>query len=411
MLESFFVQKQVLDRLRSSPMGPYLPDLAAQLAQQDYARRTGCILLRTADRLGRWLDQQGVTPADATTIHLQSFVASQNSSNTGRLPQVVCGVWRIAELLQPRGLLNCPSIPDAADQWLQRFDQHLLSVHGLTAKTRDNYLRYARRFISERFRDAALDWQTLSATDLCRFVQTEAARLHPGSGGLPGTAISAMLRFLATEGMVSPLLTRALPHVRRWRHASLPRHLSTTQLETILAACQKTEGGSCRDRAIVLLLARLGLRAGEVRQLQLQNIDWAEGVLHIRQGKSRRERCLPLPVDAGTVLVDYLRQERPTSMHREVFLSVVTPHRPLAASPAVSRIVQRVLREVGIDAPRLGAHHLRHTTATQMVRRGTSFKDIADVLGHKSLDTTAIYAKLDEPSLQKVALPWPGGAK
>jgi integrase len=187
--------------------------------------------------------------------------------------------------------------------------------------------------------------------------------------------------------------------------------LSAIQLETILAACQKPEGGSCRDRAIVLLLARLGLRAGEVRQLRLQDIDWSEGVLHVRQSKSRRERCLPLPADAGTVLVDYRQQERPTSLHREVFLSFVTPHQPLAASPAVSRIVQRLLHKAGVNAPRLGAHHLRHTTATQMVRRGTSFKDIADILGHKSLDTTAIYAKLDEPSLQKVALPWPGGTQ
>jgi len=188
MLESFFVQKKVLDRLRYGPMGPYLSDLAAQLTQQNYAHRTGCILLRTADRLGRWLAQQRVAPADATTIHLQSFVASQNSSNTGRLPQVVCGVWRIAELLQPRGLLNCPSIPDAADQWLQRFDQHLLSVHGLTAKTRDNYLRYARRLISERFRDVALDWQTLSATEsLCHGQEgrNETRRIDCPIGSLP----------------------------------------------------------------------------------------------------------------------------------------------------------------------------------------------------------------------------------
>lgn len=409
MLESFFVQKQVLSRLRSGPMGPYLPELAAQLIQQHYAQRTGCILLRTADRLGRWLAQKGVALADVTTAHLKNFAASHGRRDTGRLPQMVWGVSRIAELLQSHGFSTCPPQLGAGDQWLRRFDQHLLHVQGLTAKTRGNYLRYARRLITLRFGEAALDWQALSADDLCRFVQREAARLQPGSRGLPGTALSAVLRFLATEGAVSPLLARALPHIRRWRHAALPRHLTAVQLEAILAACQKPDGGSCRDRVMVLLLARLGLRAGEVRQLRLQDIDWTEGVLHVREGKSRRERCLPLPADAGTVLVDYLRQERPASVHREVFLSSVTPHPPLAASPAVSRIVQRVLRKAGVNAPRLGAHHLRHTVATQMVRRGTPFKDIADVLGHKSLDTTAIYAKLDEPSLQQVALPWPGG--
>jgi integrase/recombinase XerD len=269
-----------------------LPDLAAQLMQQHYARRTGCILLRTADRLGRWLAQEGVAVADATAVHLKSFAASQGRRDTGRLPQMVWGVSRIAELFQPRDLLACPPPLAAADQWLRRFGQHLLHVQGLTAKTCGNYLRYARRLITVRFREAALDWQALSADDLCRFVQSEAARLQPGSRGLPGTAVSAVLRFLSTEGAVPPLLARALPHIRRWRHAALPRHLTAIQLETILAACQKPESGSCRDRAMVLLLARLGLRAGEVRQLRLQDIDWAEGVLHVRQGKSRRERTL-----------------------------------------------------------------------------------------------------------------------
>src|ERR1700756_1544600 len=143
MLESFFVQKQVLSCLRSGPMGPYLPDLAAQLMQQHYARRSGCILLRTADRLGRWLAQEGVAIADATAVHLKSFAASQGRRDTGRLPQTVWGVSRIAELLQSRGLLACPLPLAAGNQWLCRFDQHLLHVQGLTTKTRSNYLRYA----------------------------------------------------------------------------------------------------------------------------------------------------------------------------------------------------------------------------------------------------------------------------
>ena len=158
-------------------------------------------------------------------------------------------------------------------------------------------------------------------------------------------------------------------------------------------------------------MARLGMRAGEVRQLKLDDIDWAEGVIHVRVGKARRERTLPLLEDIGKALGSYLQQERSQSADRSIFLTPLPPYRPLACSTTITRATKRILKEAGVDGPHLGAHRLRHTVATHMVRCGSSFKEVADVLGHKSLGSTGIYAKLDVRSLEQIALPWPGGAR
>ena len=158
-------------------------------------------------------------------------------------------------------------------------------------------------------------------------------------------------------------------------------------------------------------MARLGMRAGEVRQLKLDDINWIEGVIHVRVGKSRRERTLPLFEDVGKALGAYLQQERPKSADRSIFLTSLPPYRPLAWSTTITQISKHILREAGVDGPHLGAHRFRHTVATHMVQCGSSFKEVADVLGHKSLGSTSIYAKLDQRSLEQIALPWPRGAR
>jgi integrase len=162
---------------------------------------------------------------------------------------------------------------------------------------------------------------------------------------------------------------------------------------------------------MVLMMARLGMRVGEVRQLCLDDIDWREGVVHVRTGKSRTERVLPLPEDVGQAVVAYLREERPESDHRQIFLRKQAPYQALSWSSIICRAVKRLLRHAGVEGHRLAAHCLRHTVATQMVRGGASFQEVADVLGHKALQSTGVYAKLDDQSLLQVALPWPGGAE
>ena len=190
--------------------------------------------------------------------------------------------------------------------------------------------------------------------------------------------------------------------------ASLPRHLNKEQVSQVLAVCQETKPNELRNAAVLLLLARLGLRAGEVASLCLEDIHWAEGRLLIRAGKSHRERTLPLEEQIGQALVEYLQHRRPRALHRHVFLQCHAPYGPLT-NVAISHIACRALQRAGIAVTHPGAHVFRHTVATEMVRGGASFPQVADVLGHESLQTTAIYAKLDLDSLSQLALPWPGG--
>jgi site-specific recombinase XerD len=218
-----------------------------------------------------------------------------------------------------------------------------------------------------------------------------------------------MLRFLAVRGLVQAGIEETLPRIRRWRQATLPACLSSDDVDRLIV-CAADVDTFCplRNTAIVLLLARTGMRAAEVIDLSLDDIDWADGVIHIRGAKSRRDRDLPLFRDVGRALLAYVKRERPSSSQRAIFLQAIPPRGPLSDSSAVSKIVRRALSRAGLSPSRGAAHLLRHAAATTMLTRGTSFKNIADVLGHQSLQSTAIYAKLDLPALSRIAMPWPG---
>ena len=255
---------------------------------------------------------------------------------------------------------------------------------------------------------AALDWARVTAPTIAAFVQTQASRLCPSSCSAPVTATRAFLRFLITRGVVPAGLDGAVPTVRQWKHATLPRALSPDDVQRVLAAVEETATGR-RDRAVLLLLARLGLRAGEVAALTVTTVDWHDGSLRV-PGKGGRARVLPLPHDVGTALVAVLRSRPATAPPGALFVRARAPYQPLRA-PGVTAIAQRALRRAGLTVPRAGAHVFRHTVASQLVRRGVAIKAVADVLGHARMDTTAIYAKLDRETLATVALPWPGGAR
>jgi site-specific recombinase XerD len=280
-------------------------------------------------------------------------------------------------------------------------------VHGLTAGTRSHYLRYARRFITRWVH--TLDWSTLTADTVTDFVRTEAGRLKPCACRGPVTATRAMLRFLLTSGSVPPGLLGAVPTVRQWKLSTLPRYLTDEQLACVLQLGKTPHPLSLRDHAVLLLMARLGLRAGEVARLTLDDLDWSRGCLRVRPGKCVVERQLPLSQELAEALLAYLRARGSVPELRFVFLCAGAPHhRPLSAG-AITCIAKRALRQAGITVVRPGAHVFRHTAATQMVRRGVAFKQVADILGHRLLQTTTVYAKLDIDQLARLALPWPGG--
>jgi len=298
-----------------------------------------------------------------------------------------------------------------AVQFLHDFGDYLTRVKGLAPNTAKDYCSWAHRFLATFCRTAALDWSALRGSDLAAFVQKEASRLLRNGREAPGRGLRVLLRYLVFKGVIQDGLQGAIPRRPRWTHVGLPRHLPAADTERVVAGALEGSGRKgLRNHAILLLLARTGLRAHEVAQLSLDDIDWTQGTICVRSKKTRTERKLPLAHDVGEALSNYLKYGRPACSFRTIFLRVIPPFDPFTGSAAVCRIVRRALTRVGILNTPAAAHLFRHSAATRMLRGGATFKEIADVMGHASIATTAIYAKLDIEALSQVAMQWPENA-
>lgn len=294
------------------------------------------------------------------------------------------------------------------DTLVEAYKQHQRGARGLREQTLHGYEKFVRLLVRAALGDDPIDLARLSPSDVMEFVASLRGRYSPRSIKTVRTALRSFFRFLRVEGLCDERLEAAIPTVGHWRLSTLPRHLSDQQVMQLLASFDTSKPFGLRDRAIILCLATLGLRPREVAELRLEDIDWRRGTVRLRTRKTRRGAVLPLPHTAGCAIVAYLRGERPTTEERRVFVQHLGAHRgePISSN-AVSAVVVRALRRAGVQAPLAGAYVLRHTVASRMVRRGASLKEVADVLGHRCLDSATIYAKLDLPALREVSLPWP----
>ena len=298
--------------------------------------------------------------------------------------------------------------PCPLDALVEAYKHHQRRTRGLRDRTLEGYERLARLFVRAALGDDPIDPTRLSPSDVVEFVASLRGRYSPRSMKTVRTALRSLFRFLRVEGLCDERLEAAIPTIAHWRLSTLPRCLSDQQLEQVHASFDVSTPCGHRDRAIVRCLSSMGLRPGEVADLRLEDIDWRDGTVQLRWRKSRRSAVLPLPYEAGRAIVSYLRQERPRTDERRVFVQHLGPRRgdPIT-SHAVSAVAVRALGRAQVEAPLSGAYVFRHTVASRMVRHGASLKEVADLLGHRCLDTTAIYAKLDLPALRDVALPWP----
>ncbi len=413
MIDTFFRRARVIARLQSGPLGQYLAELAQTLHQQGYAPASIRGYLSAGDKFGRWLIEQGHSVSEIDETLVEDYIGSLERRVPGTLPKEAEGLTHLTHLLRQHGVVRSRAptpAPTAADRWLSEYEYYLNQVLGLAPLTQRCYRTIAKRFIEARFGLDAIAWSALSAPEVVEFVYQE-ARTRTGRGPHRIAAgVRSLLRFLVGQGEIAPSLATAVPKVRQWSQAALPTRLSEEELARVLANETATTPKGLRNRAILLLLARLGLRAQEVTALRLEDIDWRASCVHIRPGKTRQARVLPLTQEVGEALAAYLSQGRPRSTSRVVFLHYRAPFLPFAESSAVGRIAHQALLRAGVaPQPRLGAHTFRHTVASQMVNQGASFKDVADVLGHRSLQTTGLYAKLDLDGLAPIALPWLGG--
>lgn len=294
------------------------------------------------------------------------------------------------------------------DTLIKAYKNYQRRVRGLREMTLYAYEQLIRRFAKATLGDDPIDLTLLSPFGVIQFFTSLGGRFSTSSMKPVRTALRSFFSFLRVEGLCDRRLEAAIPTVAHWRLSTLPRSLSEQQLEQVLASFDGSTPCAYRDRAIVLCLSTLGLRPGEVAALLLDDIDWRQGTMNLRIRKTGRGAVLPLPRDAGLAIVDYLRRERPRTDERRVFVQHLgcRTGAPIS-SKVVSAAVLRALRRAGVKSPLEGAYVFRHTLAGRMVNHGASLKEVADVLGHRHLDTTMIYAKLDLTSLSEVALPWP----
>lgn len=294
------------------------------------------------------------------------------------------------------------------DILIEAYTHHYQCTRGLRDRTLRGYGSLVRLLIRSSLGDDPIDAAHLRPAHVMTFIASLRDRFSPRSMKTVRTALRSFFRFLRFEGLADERLEAAIPTVAFWRLSTLPRCLRDEQLEQVLASAHTATPCGHRDRAIIICLATLGLRLGEVAGLCLEDLDWRAGTIHLRTRKTGRGAMLPLPHEAGRAIVAYLRHERPTTTERRVFVQHLGSRRgtPIS-STAISEVVVRALRRAHVEAPLAGAYVFRHTAASRLVRQGASLKEVADFLGHRSLDTTTIYAKLDLPALRDVALPWP----
>ncbi len=292
---------------------------------------------------------------------------------------------------------------------LAAFDDHLRRARGVCAGTRANYTRWVRAFLEERFPDGRVQVEGLGAQEVIAFISAASCRYQPRTLELVATSLRSFFRFLRTQGLGAVGLEDAVPMVPR-RRKDLVRHLNSQAFSELIASLDASSARDLRDRAIILCMARLGLRVSEVCRLELDDIDWRQGVVSVRTRKTGHGARLPIPVEVGHALAEYLEHGRPDSTVREVFVLLrLRRGAPISAS-IVGRAVQRALERAGIDAPTRGGNLLRHSMATELQARGVRLVEIAGLLGHSELATTRIYAAVNVDALREVALPWPGRA-
>jgi len=412
MLEYTFVRTGVIARLRQSPLGPYLDNLATSLHHEGYAPSSIQRFLCAAEKFAQWVQGQGYAVGEMDEDLWQGYLSGLARYRSGNLPKAAQGLGSLVRFLHQQGVTRPRQAGRSTpplDQWLRAYDAHLEHVAGLALSTRQTYRYMVRRFITSCFGAEPPDWPSLTAARITTFVGQEAAMRQNAGRKLPAVAVRSCLRFLVFRGAMRPGLEAAAPLPPQWKYASLPSRLAPEDMARVLAVYHDDTASSLRNRARLFLLARLGLRAQDVVSLCLDDIDWADGRVALQPGKSRRARHLPLPHDVGQAVVAYVQGGRPQSASRQVFVRSQPPFRSLTSS-AVGAIVRHAFTHAGIVVPPgVASRIFRHTVASEMVNHGASFKDVADVLGHQSMQTTGIYAKLDLGTLAAVALPWGGG--
>ena len=393
------------------PLAKYLPSFADFLVSQGYSYWSILEKVRFSANFSHWLKQTRTNLHGLKADHVRNYLRyrkRQKKSCSG----VACAIENILDFLRRKAVLssqqNVEAPPSPVESYLARYAHYLREDRALAEITISSYIPIIRSFLGEKFGKKAFNLSRLGPCDVVTFVQHQASFLHKCRSKRMTTALRSFLNYARYSGDVTRDLAAAVPSVAYWAMSSIPRAISKDQVNQLLNSIERNTPLGLRDYAILLLLARLGLRAGEIVSLELGGINWSAGILTVRT-KGGRLSNYPLPDEVGKAIAAYLQNGRPSSPCRNVFLRLNAPITGFRSSSGISCIVRRRLERINIKTPTKGAHQFRHGFATDMLRQGASLGEIGDLLGHMHPQTTRIYAKTDLETLHKLAMPWLGG--
>jgi integrase/recombinase XerD len=391
----------------SGPFESQAEGLARYLAGVGYAPTSIELRMRLFAHLSRWCDTEQLAAAQLDSAAIDRFLIARKRthvdlSSAGQLAPLLTFL-RSSDAIPPATALVAAAVgPVEAilDQWAA----FLRNDRALIPTTVAYYRALAAPFVASRLRGSALEWDTVDAKVVAEFVSSTIPQLPVGTAKLTITALRSLLRFLFLRGVLSARLDTVVPARAGYRDANLPRALRAEHVTAMIASAGGSSPLRRRDRAVVVLLSRLALRAQDLARLELDDFDWRAGTIRI-QGKGGQIDLMPLPADVGQAVAEHLEGARPASAGRSVFFSHFAPGKPLGPS-AIKAIVRRAAEHAGLG--QVGAHRLRHTVATATINAGASLEEVGQLLRHRGLVSTTIYAKVDVVALGRIARPWPG---
>jgi site-specific recombinase XerD len=389
------------------PLELHLRTFAASLLEYGYTGGTIHAKLWLLGDLERWLRRTKLAVTNLDEQLLEAFLKHKQRVRRGEpktLQQLLDHLRRRAVVPGRKVVRDTSPLADI----LTRYETYLRAERGLVTVTILNYQAFVRKFLLERFREGPFRLREVKPSDISDFVLRHSHTMAVGRAQVMTTAFRSFFRFLLQKGELQADLAASVPTVADWRLSTVPKHLSPEEVERVLQACNRRTASGRRDYAVLLLLARLGLRAGEVVALELDDINWRAGEIMVR-GKGRFHDRMPLLADVGEALTSYLRRDRPVCQTRRVFVCMKAPPRGFAGPGTLTTIVRRALARADLHPTFKGAHLLRFSLATSMLRSGATMGEIGEVLRHRASNTTEIYAKVDFEALRSLAHPWPMG--
>ena len=412
MVQTFFKRSCTINRLRQGPLAGHIDLLAERLAAHGFSRVHSRIQLRLVGHFNRWLDQKGISAKQLDEALIERYWHYFERKNRVRSFDVGALV-RLLDLLREQGITpRCATeaVPTRRETLLDMYRRYLREERGLAQESVRNMLLFVDRFLAEKYPRDHFDFATLKANDITTFVRKQATKRSSAQAKNLVTALRSFFRYLRHRGEIHTDLAGCVLRVPDYSFSTVPRFLPAGSIEKMLRITDQSTPRGRRDYAILMLLARFGLRTSEVVRLELEDVDWELGQITV-QGKGGRWSKLPLPSDVGQALAAYMQQDRPLCRSRRIFVTQRAPITGLSTGCAIVKTVTRALSRAGIVSERKGGYLFRHTLATEMLGRGASLKEIGEVLRHRKADTTRIYAKVDFHALRNLALPWPGGAR